>query len=482
MNRSLYSKLVLIMLLLIASLMLVVGAFLVREVRGFYQQQFYEQMRSVFSANAELVDDLRRAADEEDGAAHIAEMLRVFSGQLGIDSGTRNYYVLDSTTGEYITGSDEDGAELTITPNILTAIAGREGYASQSGADYMDVALPIRGESGSYIVYIRDNKGTVQSLSNEMFSIILEAMGVGLAISVLLSLLLAKTMVTPLQSLTRAAERVASGDFSQKLTSNARDEIGVLTRTFSDMAGQLEHTLGDLRRSEQMRREFVANVSHELRTPITSIRSYAETLWESCGSLPPETEKNFLKVIVGESDRMTAIVSDLLTLSRFDAGSYEFRFEEFSFAQSVQDVYNATLLEAQRHHHEFTLLFKGEIPNIRGDRARIEQVLINMVSNAIKYTHDGGRIRLTAGVTEDCVWASVRDNGIGIPKEDVPRVFERFYRVDKARSRESGGTGLGLSIAQEIVARHDGRIELESRLGKGTTITVALPVEGPRNG
>ena len=194
------------------------------------------------------------------------------------------------------------------------------------------------------------------------------------------------------------------------------------------------------------------------------------------GQLPPEMEKEFLGVIVNESDRMTKIVQDLLTLSRFDAGSIEFKFEDFSFEKSVRDVYSAMLLEAQRRHHDFTLEFKNDPGVIRGDRARIEQVIMNFVSNAIKYTANGGRIQITAGKTEDVVWVSVRDNGIGIPKEDVDRVFERFYRVDKARSRESGGTGLGLSIASEIVSRHDGKIELQSQLGKGTTITMTLPV------
>ena len=140
------------------------------------------------------------------------------------------------------------------------------------------------------------------------------------------------------------------------------------------------------------------------------------------------------------------------------------------------------LLEAQRHHHDFVLNIKSDPGMIRGDRARIEQVIVNFVSNAIKYTSDGGRIQMTAGREGDVVWVSVRDNGIGIPKEDIDHVFERFYRVDKARSRESGGTGLGLSIASEIVSRHNGKISLQSRLGKGTTITMALPVGGAANG
>ena len=195
--------------------------------------------------------------------------------------------------------------------------------------------------------------------------------------------------------------------------------------------------------------------------------------------MPPEMRRRFLSVILNESDRMSKIVQDLLTLSRFDAGSIEFEFTRFSFEKSVRDVYSAMRIEAQKHKHEFTLEFLTPVPEIRGDRGRIEQVLINMVSNAIKYTRDGGKVKITAGAKDGKVWCSVRDNGIGIPKQDVDRVFDRFYRVDKARCRESGGTGLGLSIANEIVSRHNGNIQLESKAGRGTVITVALPVEGP---
>ena len=481
MTKSIYTKLVAIIIVLILALMAVVGAFLMRGVRNFYIGEFYSQMQEAF-AGAVMASDLRAAADEPDAAALMADILRANSGQLGISAGTRNYYILDGATGAYITGSDPAaGPKLAITRNILTAIEGSEGYAASSGDDYMDVALPIRGESGSYIIYIIDNKETVTSLNAEIFNIIIEAMGIGLLIAILLSLLLAKTMVTPIQSLTRAAEKVAAGDFSESVENDAKDEIGVLTRTFNDMAGQLESNIEDLKNSEQMRKEFVANVSHELRTPVTSIRSYAETLCDAGEKMDSATEQRFLEVIMRESDRMTKIVQDLLTLSKFDAGSVAFDFQQFSFEKSLRDVYNAQILEAQKHHHNFGLTFESELPEIRGDRARIEQVLINMISNAIKYTPDGGRIRMTAGVKGESVWCTVRDNGIGIPKADQDRVFERFYRVDKARSRESGGTGLGLSIAYEIVQRHDGTMTLHSQKGKGTAITMTLPVGGPKH-
>ena len=462
------------MLLLIISLMAVVGAFLVNEIRSYYLDDFYAKMKTVFEDPA-LVEDLSSAANYTD----MAGILQTYSGQLGIDSRSRNYYILDGDTGTVLPGSGSNNDSLTATQNILTAIGGQAGYSSDHSSSYMDVALPIDGNSGNYIVYIKDNKSTVTKLSSVLFGIIGRALLIGLIITVLLSLLLAKAMVTPIQSLTQAAERVAAGDFSQKPNSDAQDEIGVLTRTFNSMALQLEKTLDDLKKSEAMRREFVANVSHELRTPITSIRSYAETL-QDAQNLPKKTEQEFIGVIVKESDRMTKIVQDLLMLSRFDTGNIAFKFERFSFEKSIHDIYNAMLLEAQKHNHRFTIEFKTPVPDIIGDEARIEQVLINMVSNAIKYTRDGGSIVMTAGRKDDVVWVSVRDNGIGIPKEDVDKVFDRFYRVDKARSRESGGTGLGLSIAQEIVNRHNGSIVLTSRQGKGTVITMTLPVEGPK--
>lgn len=475
---SLYTKLVLIIFVLIIALMLVTGVFLTRGVRSFYTNEFYEQMREVFSS-VDLAEDLRDSAETED-YEHMAEIIRTYAGQLGIDSGTRNFHILSGSTGQWLAGSTQPENGIEITPNIITAIQGENGYDYDSGAEYMDVALPVEGGADGYIVYVIDNKANVTNLNNQLISIIVDALVVGLVISLLLCLILARAITAPIRDLTRAAEKVAGGDFTDKVENQSQDEIGVLTRTFNDMAMQLEDTLDDLTKSEQMRREFVANVSHELRTPITSVRSYAETLEED-PDMPAETREKFLEVILNESDRMTKIVQDLLTLSRFDAGSIEFAFDYFSIEKSVRDVYNAMAMEAQSHGHNFTLDVAPDMPMICGDRQRVEQVLINMVSNAIKYTKDGGSISISAGRSGSEVWCAVKDNGIGIPEEDAGKVFDRFYRVDKARSRESGGTGLGLSIAQEIVTRHGGRMELKSRLGEGTLITVYLPVEGPQD-
>jgi two-component system response regulator VicR len=351
MKKSLYSKLMLIMLVVIVSLMAVVGAFLMRGVRTFYLSRFYEQMQSVFSST-EIAADLRSAADGDDAPSRMADIIKTYSGQLGIDTGNRTFYILTGGTGAYITGSDTPENGVAVTANITTAISGSAGYASDGAADYMDVALPISGARRQlHCIYHRQQEHGVRA-GERSFRHHPRGSGRGSCHIRGLSLLLSKTLVTPLQELTRAAEDVADGDFSHKVSNQSQDEIGVLTRTFNNMAGQLEDTLDDLKMSEQTRREFVANVSHELRTPITSIRSYAETLEED-PDMDADTRHRFLDVIVNESDRMTKIVQDLLTLSRFDAGSIEFSFETFSFEKSVRDVYAATRMEAQNHRHEF---------------------------------------------------------------------------------------------------------------------------------
>jgi two-component system sensor histidine kinase VicK len=236
------------------------------------------------------------------------------------------------------------------------------------------------------------------------------------------------------------------------------------------------HDVTEQRKNELMRREFVANVSHELRTPLTNIRSYAETIMDSGDEMPPDLRDNFMGVIVSEADRMTRIVQDLLTLSRFDYGKMDMNIVRFPFAKAVSSVYEAVILDAQNHGHQLTLELPDDLPEVDGDLERIEQVIMNIVSNAIKYTPDGGRIQITAGQEAEQVFARITDNGIGIPEKDLPRLFERFYRVDKARSRASGGTGLGLSIAREILNQHHGDIQIESVYGQGTTVTITLPI------
>jgi len=235
------------------------------------------------------------------------------------------------------------------------------------------------------------------------------------------------------------------------------------------------HDITEEQKLENMRKEFVANVSHELRTPLTSIKSYSETLLD--GALEDsETAEKFLGVINSEADRMTRLVKDLLQLSRLDNKQMKWNMQEFSFEDLVKSCVEKVRFSSNEKKQILECFTIGEISNIVGDKDRIEQVILNILTNAIKYTPVEGKIMVYIGKMYGDVYVKVADSGIGIPKEDLDRVFERFYRTDKARSREMGGTGLGLAIAKEIVEAHNGKISVSSELGKGTEVTVKLPV------
>jgi two-component system sensor histidine kinase VicK len=242
------------------------------------------------------------------------------------------------------------------------------------------------------------------------------------------------------------------------------------------------HDITEQHRNEERRKEFVANVSHELRTPLTNVRSYAETLRDAGGDIPRDTADGFLDIIINETDRMTHIVQDLLTLSRLDTGNAALNLSRFDFRDAIENVCRSNALAAKRRDQALSFRPDGDLPLITGDRSRLEQVMMNVIGNAIKYTQNGGHILVTAGTAGEQVWMEVSDDGIGIPEKDRERIFDRFYRVDKARSRESGGTGLGLSIAREIVERHFGVIGLVPHQGPGTTIRIALPIVPPQEG
>ncbi|MCX7843345.1 MAG: cell wall metabolism sensor histidine kinase WalK [Clostridia bacterium] len=253
---------------------------------------------------------------------------------------------------------------------------------------------------------------------------------------------------------------------------------------FSDETGRPEGVIAviqditEQQRLDDMRREFVANVSHELRTPLTSVKSYAETLMDGAVD-DRDTAMKFLSVINSEADRMTRLVKDLLQLSRLDSSQQQWNREEVSLSDLVKGSVEKLEFEAKNKKHELNLYIEDDAPFVEGDRDKIEQVILNILTNAIKYTPEGGIVTVNVGKNYNEAYVKVSDTGIGIPKEDIPRLCERFYRVDKARSREMGGTGLGLAIAKEITEAHGGSIAISSEVGKGTEVTVTLPICNP---
>ena len=229
----------------------------------------------------------------------------------------------------------------------------------------------------------------------------------------------------------------------------------------------------EMKRLDDMRKEFVANVSHELRTPLTTVKSYAETLLD--GALDDrETAEEFLGIINNEADRMSFLVRDLLQLSRFDNNQIELSLSRINVDSFIAENVKASRILAENKKQNLIFTPLGRDVFISADRGRITQVINNVITNAIKYSPEGSTVNVWAEEEKDSVKIMVEDNGIGISKNDLPRIFERFYRVDKARSRAMGGTGLGLAIAKEIMERHGGSINVESEILKGTKMTLCF--------
>lgn len=235
------------------------------------------------------------------------------------------------------------------------------------------------------------------------------------------------------------------------------------------------HDITEIMRLEKVRSDFVANVSHELRTPLTSIKGFVETLldgaWED-----PESARRFLSIISAETNRMVALVNDLLKLSRLEAGDADWHPQPVNLAEVLRDASEPYQLKAKEQNIRFEIDIAPDPPPVLGDATLLRQVAANLLDNAFKYTESGGTVRLSLEHTDEHVKLTVADTGIGIPAKHLHRIFERFYRVDRGRSRKMGGTGLGLAIVKHIVEKHQGEIEVESEYGEGTRMTVILPI------
>ena len=226
---------------------------------------------------------------------------------------------------------------------------------------------------------------------------------------------------------------------------------------------------------DNMQKELVADVSHELKTPITSIMGYADTLLE--GGYDDETQTKFLNVIASESRRMARLVTDLLTLSRYDSNKKKTRKETFDLGELVKMCQEKLAIEIKKKGHKVNSFVTADVPPVYADKDDIERVVLNILTNSIKYTPDNGEIKIYVGFVYNDAYIKIFDNGIGIPEDDLSRIFERFYRVDKARTREMGGTGLGLSIAKEILDKNGGSIDIKSKVGEGTEVVIRIPTK-----
>jgi two-component system phosphate regulon sensor histidine kinase PhoR len=309
---------------------------------------------------------------------------------------------------------------------------------------------------------------TIDSAKSRMHAILGFSAVLAIIFSLVSSWLLASFTTQHLGTIIDVARDLGKGNFSRRTPDFRESELGDLARVINDMAEHVE-------RSIAVRRDFVANVSHELRTPIAVISGYAETVVSNrMVETDPERAEHFVRTIQTHAARLNRLLEDILQLSRLEGDSAGLSLQLWRLEDVLRSV--CPLFEQRLSDKGVALVMSGiEGCFVMADRERLEQVFVNLLDNALKYTQSGGKISINARTTGERVEITVADNGIGIPKEHLSRIFERFYRVDPARSRELGGTGLGLAIVKHVVQLHGGVIDVSSKPGHGTAFSFTLP-------
>jgi signal transduction histidine kinase len=335
----------------------------------------------------------------------------------------------------------------------------------ENGIEY--AVVPLRDGSGGMLYAVREEPGLLTASTRFLLQFwrqLLVAGAAAAAIALLVARWLARGMTQPLRDMAKAARRMERGDYGQRVVTSSRDEVGQLAVAFNRMSSELENL-------ERLRRDLVANVSHELKTPISALRAHLENLLDGVESADPQT----LQVMLAQSERLGRLVDQLLELSRLESGDVPLDRRAVPLPPLVARVLSEIRVTSSRRDVELSEEVDEDLPPVFADAERVHQVLFNLLDNAVRFTPAGGSVSISAARRNGAVEVTVSDTGPGISAEHLPRVFDRFYRVDPARSRDEGGTGIGLAIARSVVEAHGGRIWAASEPGRGSAFTFELP-------
>ena len=369
-------------------------------------------------------------------------------------------------------------------PEVVQALKGLTGSDSRTSATlgqaYFYVAVP----ANPGVLRLSVPVSRIEAKVVEVRKQVLEAALVAFIPSFLLAALVARKASTRLAAIIEYAGRLAKGDFAARLDRTGQGELGLLGRKLNEtgenlevMVKKLDREHAELEKLERIRKDFVINVSHELRTPLASIQGYTETLLDGAVH-EPGINVRFLNIIRQNAERLARLTADLLTLSRIELGRQKFQFASYLVNRLVEDCVDSVKLLADKKGITLTIEPGPADSEVFCDSEAVHQVLGNLIDNAIKYTPENGSVYVGASTpVKDMVRFHVRDTGLGIPATDLHRLFERFYRVDKARSRKLGGTGLGLAIVKHLVRAHGGDVTVESVVNQGSTFFFTLPVQ-----
>lgn len=466
--RSIRARLTLTFLAVILAVMVIISFFLYNLLERYYLNHLQESLARTGNSAAEFVAGHLRDQMEP---ARLSGLAEIFNRQ------ARARVIFVNREGTVVGDSARIGAligQKLERDEVAAAFQGGVGvsvqYSAKSQQKVMQVAVPVV-DNGELVgaVFLSASLQEIYQILEDIQRFLLLTTLVAMIVVGGGSIILAKSFTGPIELLTAAAAEIAEGKLDQQIEARSSDEIGRLAKQFNVMAARLHYITGNLK-------NFASNVSHELRTPLTSLSLLVKSLKEY--SMEAEQRREFLEDMDKELERLILLVNDLLELTRLEQMK-ESRQEPFSFTALIQEVLDQA---APRIERQEMRLIADELPpdtlKLVGSPLQVRQVLHNLLDNAIKYTSPGGWIRVSAEVPEKEVLVKVEDTGCGIPAKDLPHIFERFYRVDPARSRQAGGTGLGLAIAREIVEAHGGRIWAESSPGKGSTFYFTLPRYG----
>jgi two-component system sensor histidine kinase BaeS len=367
---------------------------------------------------------------------------------------------------------------LTLTDSGGTVVAAGMGYHLGERVSEQDLArakaIEVDGKTVGWMLAARerfaDSPAEAALVGRINTALALAAVGAVL-LSLVVGVVLARALSRPIQELTAATRAMAQGNLTQKVEVRSRDELGQLAASFNTMSERLA-------RVQELRRQMTADIAHELRTPLSLVLGHADAVEE--GTLPPTPET--MAVIRDEALRLERLIDDLLTLSHADAGELRFTPRLTPPTLILEEAARAYQSQALQKDIRLVVQTTKDLPQVRLDPDRMGQVLRNLLGNALRHTPEHGEIELSAVRAGDVLEIRVRDSGPGIAPADLPYIFERFYRADRSRARESGGSGLGLAIVRSIVASHGGTTAAESTRGRGTTIIIRLPLEGPAEG